>query len=122
METKIDWQAALDGSRPVTTRDGLEVVLYCVDAPGPYPVHGRVEGVHLPSSWGLHGTVQPGGHPHNNLIQPPRRFKYERWVNVYEDGWTPMSDTRAGADLAATPKRIACVKIIIEGVEGEGLG
>jgi len=120
---QIDWQAAMDGSRPVTTRDGLKVVLYCVDAPGQYPVHGRIEGAHLSSSWGVRGNVQPGSHPHNNLIQLPRRFKYERWVNVYKDeSFSGYHTTKEEALGNAYPSCIACVKVIIEGEEGEGLG
>ncbi|WP_374633984.1 hypothetical protein [Ferrovibrio sp.] len=122
METKIDWQAALDGSRPVTTRDGCKVVLYCVDAPGEWPVHGRIEEAPGPSCWRRDGTYQTTETKNNcDLIQAPRRFKYERWVNVYADGSTPISKTRADADWAASPCRIACVKVIIEGEEGEGL-
>lgn len=122
MTTAIDWKAALDGSRPVTTRDGRKVVLYCVDAPGEWPVHGRVEGAYRPSSWGLNGCVFCGSHSSRDLIQPSRGFKYERWMNVYSDpalGGHYM--TKEDADRRSGTARIACVKVIVEGEEGEGL-
>lgn len=123
MEQRIDWQAALNGSRPVTTRDGRKVTLYCVDAPGEWPVHGRVEGTYQPSSWGLNGCVFCGSHSSRDLIQPPRRFKYEGWVNVYADmGGSILYPTQEDASLMhLTGDRIACVKVVIEGEEGEGL-
>ena len=124
MEPKIDWQAALDGSRPVTTRDGRKVVLYCVDAPGSWPVHGLIEGSPVPTAWKgngrWYGTFYDKGSV--DLIQPPRRFKYERWVNVYNDpSFGNHYATKENADRHAGLARIACVKVVIEGEEGEGL-
>lgn len=123
MEQKIDWQAALDGSRPVTTRDGRKVVIYYTEAPDEYPIYGRIEGGPEPSCWGRNGTYRTMG-PESiwDLIQPPRRFRYERWVNVYKDGsFSSHYKTKESADLHCGQGRIACVKVVIEGEEGEGL-
>lgn len=123
MTNQIDWQAAMDGSRPVTTRDGRKVVLYCVDAPGEWPVHGRIDGKQTPTTW-----KNNGGYYENvygtllDLIQPPRRFKYERWVNVYANPILGFHyTTKESADLHSGFARIACVKVVVEGEEGEGL-
>lgn len=62
MEPKIDWQAALNGSRPVTTRDGRKVTLYCVDASGDWPVHGRIGEEPLPNAWRLTGKIHHSRH------------------------------------------------------------
>ena len=123
METKIDWQAEMDGSRPVTTRDGRKVTLYCVDAPGSYPVHGRVEGDDEPYGWRKNGDFWSSGMESKlNLIQPPRRFRYEQWVNVYHvPNLGARHLTKEDADRHSGSARIACVKVIIEGEEGEGL-
>lgn len=124
MTNKIDWQAALDGSRPVTTRDGRKVTLYCVDAPGDWPVHGRVEKHDDPLSWGWNGRYTLWAEQSSDdLIQQPRRFKYERWVNVYSDRVGGLWYlTRAQAAVGdAQSESIACIKIVVEGEEGEGL-
>ena len=122
MEQKIDWQAALDGSRPVTTRDGRKVTLYCVDAPGDWPVHGRINDQQTAASWRKNGGYYENTYGTAlDLVHPPRRFKYERWVNVYEDGSTPISKTKIDADWASGAGRIACIRIVVEGEEGEGL-
>lgn len=123
MEPKIDWQAALNGSRPVTTRDGRKVTIYYTEAPDEYPIYGRIKGAPEPSYWRRNGTyLTIGGESNRDLIQPPRQFKYERWVNVYEDGPSLYHHlTKEIADLHKRHKRIACVKVVIEGEEGEGL-
>lgn len=41
----------LDWPHGWQTRDGRDVVVYCTDAPGPYPIHGRVEGLIASVSW-----------------------------------------------------------------------
>ena len=64
------------------TRGGEEAFIYCVDAPGAMPIHGRI------------GTVlycwTEGGHilsiySHNDdLIAPePERMSRKVWVNIY---------------------------------------
>lgn len=50
------------------TEYGAKVRLYCVDAPGKFPVHGHVEGFTFPSSWDAEGKSICGS---NNLIPAP---------------------------------------------------
>lgn len=133
MTYEIDWQAALDGTRPVTTRDGKKVTLYCVDAPGKWPVHGRIEGNDVPTSWNAHGNYQSRGKSSYDLFQspPPKPFKSGSWVNVYPPTVSGPDvyqitvsepyDNKAAADAIAHPGRIACVRVVIEGNEGDGL-
>lgn len=63
------------------TRDGREVVIYCVDAPGGYPVHGRIEGVSLPQHWGIDGSRDPHTSRPNPLdlleVSPYEDFKID---------------------------------------------
>ena len=121
----IDWAAAMDGSRPVMTRDGRKVSIYYTDAPDEYPIYGRIEGAVAPTYWrrdgtySLHSRRLSGG----DLIQQPRRFRYERWVNVYPYGVGGYNyNTREDADQGCVESsRIACIKIIVECEEGEGL-
>lgn len=48
-------------------------------------------------------------------------FKREFWVNVYPGGMTGMYDTKVVADARTGPTRIACVRVVLEGHEGDGL-
>lgn len=124
MTNEIDWKAALDGTRPVTTRDGRKVTLYCVDVPGGWPVHGRVGDGGNPTAWRENGFRETHREGDFDLIQPPpppKPFKLEFWANVYPGGITGMYDTKVVADALAWPRRIACVRVVVEGHEGDGL-
>lgn len=57
-----------------------------------------------------------------DLIEKPKTFQYERWVNIYENyGPSTIYCTRLSADEYALEGRIACVPVVIEGKEGDGL-
>jgi hypothetical protein len=70
-----------------------------------------------------------GGYIANaDLIEAPRKFRLERWVNIYpthgiEDGgrlhWSREDADHAG--VFDTRVRIACARVVIEGAEGDGL-
>jgi hypothetical protein len=124
MTTPIDWRAALDGTRPVTTRDGRKVTLYCVDAPGGYPVHGRIEGENCPRAWNTCGCLSYIAPDSSiDLIQPPKRIQREYWVNLYSNGGAGYTfSTKDFADQEPyNARRLACVRIAIDCEEGEGL-
>lgn len=38
----------LDWPHGWQTRDGRDVVIYCTDAPGDWPIHGRINGDRMP--------------------------------------------------------------------------
>lgn len=115
MENPIDWSRPED----IRTRDGRKVVIYCTDAPGDFPVHGRVDQHKHPLSWSLDGSPSCAYFGFE-LYQSTKRGRVEGWVNVYSNGLSDMWPTRDAADRY-TFARIACVKVSIEYEEGEGL-
>jgi hypothetical protein len=123
---EIDWKAALDGTKPVTTRDGRKVTLYCIDAPGAHSIHGRIEGggLHgaLPYGWQRNGLLGSGSVPELDLIQPKVKHTITGWVNVHTDGSVSRlynSPLSALNPRAATV--VACIPVTITYTEGEGL-
>lgn len=48
-------QFTLDWPYGWMTRDERNVVIYCTDAPGDRPIHGRIEAASLPSAWDANG-------------------------------------------------------------------
>ena len=106
------------------TRDGREVRIYAVDGGGHKPIHGAIrEGDEwFAASW-LQGGV--GALHINNLIEVRPRIQREVWVNVYRcyDGveFYGVCRKKEEADNYAGEDRIACVKVVIDCEEGEGL-
>jgi len=50
-----------DPTKPVQTRDGREVVIYTTNAPGAYPIHGRINYANsgsLAASWTIRGQFR----------------------------------------------------------------
>lgn len=104
------------------TRDGRKVRIYAVDCGGHRPVHGaiRENNEWVAYTW-LHDGV--AGLHCNSLIEVKPRIQREVWVNVYPDGQI-MHEQRKTADAFSvdnTDRRIACVKLVIDCEEGEGL-
>jgi hypothetical protein len=117
----------IDFTKPVrTVQDKWPVRILCTDAPGNFPVVGLASVYTSPATWALDGRYTTGaGHPMDleNVPAPPKPFRSERWVNVYPHS-SVMQDlfySKAEADLNAGKQRVACVKVIIEGNEGDGL-
>ncbi len=109
------------------TRDGRKVRIYAVDGGGGMPVHGAIleNGVWLTERWSAGGEWAPqdcAASPYD-LIEARPRIKREVWVNVYscEMYCTVAFDSRAAADSGARPQRIACVRLVIDCEEGDGL-
>jgi hypothetical protein len=103
------------------TMDGRKVRIYAVDGGGHKPIHGAIrEGDEwVAASW-LQGGV--GAQHINSLVEVKPRIKREVWVNVYKTATTyGIYKEKGTADLNASNKRIACVKVIIDCEEGEGL-
>jgi hypothetical protein len=103
------------------TRDGREVRIYAVDAGGHRPIHGAIrEGQEWFACTWLHDGV--AGLHCNALIEVKPRIKREVWVNVYPGPIVcELRHTKADADDDAMRNRIACVKVVIDCEEGEGL-
>ena len=108
-----------------TTREGAPVRLYSAGAGGDFPIHGAylVDGNWFPASWTTTGLYHDGETVSRlDIIEAPKKFKFERWYNIYKwdtgDGFLTSSyNTEAEANRSADPERIACVKQIFEGTE-----
>lgn len=104
------------------TRDGREVRIYAVDGCGDYPIHGAVK-----KSYGWHCFSWPATGLHEayhdiDLIEVKPRIHREYWVNLYPKyAGGGHHETKTIADESAMRDRIACVKVVIDCEEGEGL-
>jgi len=113
------------------TRDGREVRIYAVDGGGRFPVHGalkQVDGTWRQEEWTLTGSYngEKDGHSLPNaldLVEVKPRIQREVWVNVYksECAYGAVYREKCSADIGADSTRIACVKLVIDCEEGEGL-
>ena len=102
------------------TRDGREVRIYATDGQGVYSVHGAIKepyGEWRLSSWNYQGRHE-GNFAQRDLIEIRPRIKREVWLNVFNNGNIIVADTPKYADIT---HRIACVKVVIDCEEGEGL-
>lgn len=64
----IDWNRPLD----IRTQRGEKVIIYCTDAEGPYPVHGRIVFAHdysIHSAWTIDGKIPVSWPCGSDLIQ-----------------------------------------------------
>lgn len=119
----------IDKDKTYRTRDGREVRIYTTDAGGIYPVHGAFkdpDGEWALEAWTLSGLFIRGEEDDLDLIEVKPKRIYERWVNVYENGYESEWATRACADVMAANyssrmRRIACLHIRHEYEDGEGL-
>jgi len=117
----------VETGKEYTTRDGRAVRIYAVDGGDAFPVHGAIwEFKAGDGRWNLQ-RWRPDGHwsegtTMSDLIEAPRKFRLEGWLNVYKDGdCGGVHPSKYSADQAALPSRIACVCVVIEGAEGDGL-
>ena len=105
------------------TRDGCEARVYAVDAGGSHSVHGAIKrnGVWVITAWAKEG--QWSMHDSiNDLIEATPHIQREVWVNVYKTATMyGIYQDKFTADLNASNRRIACVKVVIDCEEGEGL-
>jgi len=111
------------------TRDGCEVRIYAVDGGGRFPVHGAVkldDGTWRQEEWTLTGSYNgesSHGHTiahHLDLIEVKPRIQREVWVNVYPQ-CAILHGSKNEANSVYAPHRIACVKLVIDCEEREGL-
>jgi hypothetical protein len=114
----------IDPKKLYRTRDGREVRIYAVDGGGEYPVHGAHYdgGRWSVCAWKKKGRIFDDGECSLDLIEVRPRIQREVWVNVYPYAEGDCyHDTREEADIEASRHRIACVKLVIDCEEGEGL-
>ena len=120
-----------DKAKTYKTRDGREVRIYATDGGGSHGIHGAVftkmEALSswewIPCQWNsitLKSSLLVDDY---NLVEVKPRVKIEKWVNIYPrgGGLTLQYATKELADKNAYSDRFACVKIVIDCEEGEGL-
>lgn len=116
----------IDPKKQYRTRDGREVRIYAVYSGSEGNIiHGAVRNG---SGWGLfawHNTgcyFEDGKASIHDLIEVKPRIKREVWVNVYPDSISgSFHRSREDADKYRFEGCMACVKIVIDCEEGEGL-
>ena len=101
------------------TRDGLKVQLYCLDAVGEYPVHGRTfdGGDHHPRGWTAEGDYQrmsPGTHAKDIVAEWKDTVTFDwsqvpKWANwIAQDGrdnaWFFYTDQPIRGDSRHLPR------------------
>lgn len=106
------------------TRNGRAVRLLCIDAGDAAPVVGVLEGGAL-MRWDIQGNAGPRylNDPHD-LVEVHPVVRRELWINIYnKEGICPYwaYATKTAADAHASPDRIACVRVVIDCKEGDGL-
>ncbi len=107
-------------------RNGTEARVYAVDGIGDYPVHGAVLNEHgwIIRTWREDGRCWMSGHSRDepyDLIEVRPRIQREVWLNVYKGKLCTGYPDKEESDRAASYDRIACVKVVIDCEEGEGL-
>ena len=107
--------------RTYKTRDGHEALIYRTDAPGDYPIHGRV-GKEV-RSWTAAGGYYPGsGNRGSDLMPPaPERINLKVWANLGVHGemivWKTEISARHCAPPVADRTAVPCMLVAI--VEGD---
>ncbi len=109
------------------TRDGREVRIYAVDGGGQFPVHGAVK--FSGTAWTPNEWSETGSHLGDpefrisdlDLIEVTPRIQREVWLNVYNGRLCTGYPSKEESDRASSYDRIACVKVVIDVEEGEGL-
>lgn len=107
------------------TRDGREALIYCTDAPGDHPIHGRVHGFPYAHSWTAEGMCYSDFRFRDDLVPPvpapPPRIRGKYWCNVTREGHVIVwgSEESARQALFPEPIRVAVPCELVEIVEGE---
>ena len=99
------------------TRSGDEALIYCTDAPGDRPIHGRV-GTTI-CSWRADGKNHPYGFDsdYDLFSLAPPRIRERRYCNVYSNtvsAYFSEETARRGADPTALRIAVPCELIEIE--------
>lgn len=108
------------------TRDGRPVRVLATDARGEQPVVGLVYELEADKEtlrrWSIDGKWRAAAcESELDLIEVKPRIKRTWWANIYQN-YGSLHESRKTADENRTPiGRLACIKIEIDCVEGEGL-
>lgn len=114
----------IDFTKPVQTRDGKRVRILCTDATRTQPVIGTIyEDVSDEIyTWSITGEWMTTKGTKYDLINVPERIERDVWVNVYPEdrSFDMVHQFKESADRNANESRLACVKIHISCLIGEG--
>ena len=109
----------IDFNKPVHTRDGKPVRVFCTNLNNLYSIVGAVStGEHEElESWTKDGLIYNDGMQRSkDLVQTP--VKRSVWLNIYPDRVISYKD-KVNADMHAMQDRTACIEVHY--TEGEGL-
>jgi hypothetical protein len=121
----------IDWSKPVQTRDGSPVRIFCIDAKTDYGsiiglVHNGASNSENACLWYANGHLSKTGESRMDLINVPghkKKIHREVWINLYPEDAGDICHTNIGqATRQAADDRIACIKVVIDCEEGDGLG
>jgi hypothetical protein len=120
----------IDFTKPLTTRDGREVVIFGTDFDGVFPVRGYLI-ADVPKrirSWDKEGIYRADEQRCElDLINPKPRITGKVYLNVYKGEFLPAphlsaeSARRGGQGRDGRDTRFACIEVDIDCEEGEGL-
>lgn len=119
----------IDINKKYKTQSGKNVRIYSTEALGDFPIHGAVL---LDDEWDICTWTKDGKYNLDDdinddpfdLVEVKPRIQREYWMNLYNSGSCTVWKNRENADSGAKMtknNRIACVKIVIDCEEGEGL-
>ena len=115
----------IDWTKPVRTKSKKTPVrIVCTDGPGDYPVVGFIGDSDTAEQWTIDGkyvAADVDDADLENTSPEPKRIRIERWANIYDDGELYWWASKDMAHRYAKKKRFACVKVVIDCEEGEGL-
>lgn len=112
----------IDFTKPVQTRDGKPVKIISTDGHPNCPIVGYIENRDVPVTWNPDGKFCSGAHESEiDLINVPQKRTLDVWVNVYPNNEVFSYSTKETADKLAGTHRLACIHIVREYEEGEGL-
>lgn len=116
----------IDKDKQYRTTDGCDARIYATDGSLPKPIHGAVyrAGDWVSVNWFGNGREFVEDVSPNDLVEIKPRIKRTYWINLYSDDVRSVThDSKEDADrfVYRVADRIACVKIVIDCEEGEGL-
>jgi len=97
----------IDMSRKYRTAGGREVTLYCTNAPGAYPVHGRI-GDRSPLRWNRAGFIAVG--TISDRLVEVEADSVEEIIRRTRESWTGHNFTSHANELAAVLRKAGKLK------------
>jgi hypothetical protein len=107
------------------TKAGDKVRLYAIHVGQLYAVHGAIffkNGKWEAMIWTIDGKWNAAMNSDCDLIEVKPKRTLDVWLNVYSNNGLSMPHmTKENADASARTDRLACIHIVQEYEEGEGL-